>query len=412
MTSLLSYLPVVNRLVGDNEPVRSIDLPPVVVHNVETAPEKRPRTLKHLLRANHVNHAILFHNLQFHNHLPHALSSAYLLGASDAQLHNVYDVESEGLEPWQPSPAEVTQDDWRDFLGDKRYQRAYVDFFEDALAMRYHYDWKKVVEEYVFGGKEPLVNSILICGLGHPIIHLGYAYEMNNKEVAMEALAMATTQHSFLHKYLDDPFYTRPSPFKSSNPYELLERMANDERVTGLFESPGYKNLRVLFEDHEDIVLEYWNAWSLDDPKKQFQESQEAAVSLLVNTVPPGTHSYNFYVVHVLTTSHAVRILLPMIPAKFHVSLVRQWWLFAIAVYAIVQCPKIDPDYTRPSDVAGKQWNYVLDKTLNGPYSEDAHFLKAVRAMKEAAATWGDVHEHYLAAAVRFVDDFQGWVNE
>jgi hypothetical protein len=168
MASILSYLPVVNRFVGGNEQFRSIDLPPVEVHNVETAPEKRPRTLKHLLRANHVNHSILFHNLQYHNHMPHALCSAYLLGASDRQLHKIYDVESQELEPWKPSPAEVTQGDWRDFLGDKRYQRAYVDFFEDSLAMRHNYDWKKVVEEYVFGGKEPLVNSILICGRMSP----------------------------------------------------------------------------------------------------------------------------------------------------------------------------------------------------------------------------------------------------
>ena len=25
--------------------------------------------------------------------------------------------------------------------------------------------------------------------------------------------------------------------------------------------------------------------------------------------------------------------------------------------------------------------------------------------------TWGDVHERYLASAVRFVDDFEGWVH-
>jgi hypothetical protein len=33
----------------------------------------------------------------------------------------------------------------------------------------------------------------------------------------------------------------------------------------------------------------------------------------------------------------------------------------------------------------------------------------ALRAMKEAAFTWGDVHSHYLAAAVHFADDFKGW---
>ncbi|KAI1434697.1 cell cycle checkpoint protein RAD17 [Xylaria sp. CBS 124048] len=400
MASLLSYVPVVNRLINDNQGSRSIDIPPVEVHNVETAAEKRPRTLKHLLRANHVNHAILYNNYHYHNHMPHILSSAYLLGASDVQLHKIYEAEAKELEPWRPSPAEVTENDWRDFLGNGRYQRAFVDFFEDALALKHNYDWKKVVDEYMFGGKEPLANC-LIGGLAHPLIHLGYAYEMNNKEVGIEALGLAATQYNFFHKYLDDPSYTKPSSFRSTSPLELLTRMANDKRMAGLFETPGLKNLRYLFQDHEDLVMEYWNAWSLDDPKKQFQESQEAAVSLLVATVPPGAHSYNFFIVHLLTTSHAVRILLPMIPPKFHISLVRQWWLLTIAVYTIFQCPEIDPDYIKPDDIAGRQWHYAEDKALNGPYSTDAHFIKAVRAMREAARTWGDAHEHYLAAAIR-----------
>jgi hypothetical protein len=157
----MSYVPVVNRFINSSDGSRSIDIPPVEVHNVETAPEKRSRTLKHLLRANHVNHSILYHNLQYDNHTPHILCSAYLLGASDVQLHKIYDAEAEELEPWKPSPAEVHQGDWRGFLGDKRYQRAYVDFFEDALAMRHSYNWKRVVEEYMFGGEEPLVNCLI-----------------------------------------------------------------------------------------------------------------------------------------------------------------------------------------------------------------------------------------------------------
>ncbi|RYP65524.1 hypothetical protein DL771_008281 [Monosporascus sp. 5C6A] len=410
MASLLSYVPIVNRFIsGSDVKSRFIDIPPVEVHNVETAPEKRPRTLKHLLRANHVNHSIIYHNLQFDNHMPHILCSAYLLGADVRQLHKIYDVESEELEPWKESPAEVTESDWRDFLGDKRYQRAYVDFFEDALAMKHRYDWKRVVEEYMFSGEEPLVNG-LIGGLGHPLIHLGYAYEMDNKEIAIEALSMASVQYNFLHKYIDDPSYTKPSSMKSTSPLELLGKMADDQRLKGLFKEPGFANFDPLFEEHEDLVLEYWNAWTLEDPVKQFRESQEAAVALLVATVPPGTHSYNFFIVHLLTTSHAVRILLPFVPARYHINLVRGWWLLTVAVYMIRLCPKIDPDYIKPGEVAGKYWNHVEDKALNGPYATDAHFVKAVRAMREAARTWGDVHEHYLAAAVRFVDDFNGWV--
>ena len=33
----------------------------------------------------------------------------------------------------------------------------------------------------------------------------------------------------------------------------------------------------------------------------------------------------------------------------------------------------------------------------------------ALRAIREAAFTWGDVHEQYLSAAVKFADDFDGW---
>ncbi|ORY66296.1 uncharacterized protein BCR38DRAFT_456883 [Pseudomassariella vexata] len=396
MTSVLSYIPIVGRFVPDKEKPRSINIPPVEIHNVETAPEKRPRTLKHLLRANHVNHSIIYHNLQFENHLPHALSSAYLLGADEKQLHNIYDVQAKFLEPWVPSPAEVTQNDWRDFLGDKHYQRAYVDFFEDCLVMNHNYNWKALVDEFMFHGDEPLVNG-LIGGLGHPLIHLGYAFEMDNREVAIEGLGLAATQYNFFHKYLDDPSYTKPSSFKSTNPLELFGKIATDSRFDGLFKEPGFTNIEPLFEKHEELVMEYWNAWTLDDPVKQFQDSQEAAVALLVASVRPGTHSYNFFICHVLTTSHAVRILLPLIPSKFHISLVREWWLLTLAVYIAEMRPKIDPDYV--GDAAGKQWNYVEDKAINGPWNTDSHFVKAVRAMKEAARTWGDVHERYLAAA-------------
>lgn len=214
-----------------------------------------------------------------------------------------------------------------------------------------------------------------ILTVGHPLIHLGYAFEFNSKEIAMEALALTAVQYNFLHKYLDDKSYTRPSPFSSTSPSELLGKLSEDKRFDGLFKEPGFGNIGPLFEKHEDLVLEYWNAWKLDDPVKQFRESQEAAVALLVATVPPGTHSYNFFICHILTTSHAVRILLPLIPAKFHISLVRQWWLLLLAVYVAELRPKIDPDYV-PGNLGGKGWKYVEDRALRSDWATDAHFVK------------------------------------
>ena len=107
--------------------------------------------------------------------MPHLLGSAYLFGASVEHMQTIYDVESKELEAWQDSPAEITVEDWREFLGDKKYQRAYVDFYEDELALKFDYDWTRVFEEYLFTGKQPLVNG-LIGGC------MSYTTFMKNKE--------------------------------------------------------------------------------------------------------------------------------------------------------------------------------------------------------------------------------------
>jgi len=67
------------------------------------------------------------------------------------------------MEPWHDSPSEISKDDWRDFLGKKEYQRAFVDFFEDQL-VQLGYDWKALLEEYAFKGDQPLINGMLVGG--------------------------------------------------------------------------------------------------------------------------------------------------------------------------------------------------------------------------------------------------------
>lgn len=41
-----------------------------------------------------------------------------------------------------------------------RYQRAFVDFFEDQL-VAFGYDWKALVAHYMYDGKQPLINSVV-----------------------------------------------------------------------------------------------------------------------------------------------------------------------------------------------------------------------------------------------------------
>lgn len=222
----------------------------------------------------------------------------------------------------------------------------------------------------------------------------------------MESLALAATHYNYLHKYVDSSLTQPPSSYSTSSPLEILHKIHADTRFNGLFKQRGNVNIAALFRDHENLVLEHWNAWKIVDPLKQFQDSQEAALALLTQTVGVGTHSYDFFFVHLLTTSHAVRVLLPFIPKSFHISLVKQWWLLVVAVYIAQLRPKISEDI---EEKPKQGWKYVEDKAVNGPYSSEAHYVKALRAIRDMAFTWGDVHERYLAAAVQLSDDFRGW---
>lgn len=158
---MLSYIPFISWAFASCPKSAAIDLPCVEIHNVYENPDRRARCLKHLLKANHVNYSIIYHNLQYDNHTPHVLSSAYLLGASEAQLQEIYNAQIRELDQWTPSPAEIVDEDWRDFLGDKRYQRAYVDYFEDKLVMKFSYDWKKELDHYLFTGAAPLLHGLI-----------------------------------------------------------------------------------------------------------------------------------------------------------------------------------------------------------------------------------------------------------
>ncbi|RAK96192.1 questin oxidase family protein [Aspergillus ibericus CBS 121593] len=406
---MLSFrLPSINKLLPWGDRVL-FAVPSVKIHDIDTALEKPARALKHLLKLNHANHAILYNERRFHNHAPHILCSSFLQGADADDLNRVYEAESKHLEVWTDAPAEISLYDWRDYLGCREYQRAFVDFFEDEL-VRQGYDWKSVVNEYLFSGKEPLFNSV-VADLGHPLIHLAYAFELSSREVAMEALAMTSTCYSSIHKYLDDPSYAQAeSSYQSNSLFEIINKVRTDKQFNGLFGTPGDHNIEVIFREREAALLNHWNAWKIQDPVKQFRESQELAAAVLMGTHSDRTsEQYDFFFVHILTTSHAVRVLLPLIPPQFQVSLVRQWWLLTLSVYIAQLRPELDLDRIRKYELTGRDWTWTAKQAVKGEYSTDTHYVKALRAFRECADTWGDAESFYLKAAVKFGEEFNGW---
>ena len=186
---------------------------------------------------------------------------------------------------------------------------------------------------------------------------------------------MAATQHGYLHRYSQDAAYTRESPIASESPLKLLTRMAGDDRFDKLPTSLAYDDLEGVLKEHDDLFLEYWNGWRISDPKKAFEESQRAAVDLLVSTVQPDSHGYKFVIVHLLTSSHAVRVLLPFLPAHSHIALLRQWWFLVVAMFVLKGRP-MPNSANVDKDLGGRNWKYVIGKAINGPWYNDSHFVK------------------------------------
>jgi hypothetical protein len=68
---MLSFLPSYLSQFFSARPADAINVPPVKVHEIETAVEKPARALKHLLKLNHANHAIFYKERRLHNETPH-----------------------------------------------------------------------------------------------------------------------------------------------------------------------------------------------------------------------------------------------------------------------------------------------------------------------------------------------------
>lgn len=229
----------------------------------------------------------------------------------------------------------------------------------------------------------------------------------------MEALGLAACSYNFLHKYLDVPNYVGLSTYSTSSPLEILQQVRLDKRLDGLLDEPGAVNVEglmgKLFEKCEAVLLEHFNAWKFSDPQKQFMDSQYAAAAVLVATYKAESQPFDFFLMHVLSTSHAVRILLPLMPTEFHITLVKQWWLLTLTVYISQLRPEIRLQYVTDCDLKGKDWSWVDKMAIEGKAAMDVHYVKALRGLKEAAKTWGDDEKFYLKAAVRLADNFSHW---
>ena len=220
-------------------------------------------------------------------------------------------------------------------------------------------------------------------------------------------MSLACTEYDPIHIYFDKTPADN-STFKTTSILKILSKIHSDSFFDGLFTGPGFANIFVLLEKHQEAFLKYWNAWDTTDSLESFKDSQKAAISLLVETCRNGLQ-HDFFVAHILTANHALRVVLQFVPLDYKVKLMRQWWMFSLLVYISQLRRTVNTESIDAVQLNGRDWKWVSEQAVAGKWSMDSHFVKAIRAIENVTKTWPDDDDWCLKAAVKYVEEFDGW---
>ncbi|KAG6297421.1 hypothetical protein E4U46_007209 [Claviceps purpurea] len=84
--------------------------------------------------------------------------------------------------------------------------------------------------------------------LGHALIQLGLAYEVESKDIAMEALALTSVQNGYLYDNSSDSSLNKKFSISSDSILDLLDLMSKDGELDSLPDSRGFGDLESIFK--------------------------------------------------------------------------------------------------------------------------------------------------------------------
>lgn len=221
-------------------------------------------------------------------------------------------------------------------------------------------------------------------------------------------MSLGCTEYDPTHEFLDSAPKDN-STYKTTKLEQVLGNIRSDGRFDGIADQPGFANIYSVLAHHTPEVLEHWNAWVVNDPAKQLGDcAHTAAMLLMVTSTDEG--EFDFYLAHLLTVAHALRIILPHYSFERQVSLMRQYGLYAILVYLAQLRPQPEWREQKSRGVkATPSWDEIYKSALGNKWFVDVHFPKVVRGLKIIEETWGSSDGLYQRAAAKFVSEFSGW---
>jgi len=281
------------------------------------------------------------------NHLPMALVALKRLGASDARLQTFADGYATRLQPApaaQPWPA---GDPWAGRLGDPAAWPAYRSLFADWLA---HEGGAAVLEQV-------LPQLMPGCGAAafHGLIRTAYALQAGHAGELADGLAYWACRHL--------PLGTLPTRAgRHSNPVPLLRR------------------LQAVPSDRA-LIFERMAAAAASPQVQATVAGLAIGPDTLARLARLSAQAYagsgNFTALHLVTSAHAMRVLLPL--ADDPLVALRWYWQAWVAAVAAAGLQALPPVPLRP-------WSAIVAAALA---SDDDHLIKLVDSCRAEEAAYG-----------------------
>ena len=224
--------------------------------------------VKELLEKNDREHDIFFGKDHFHNHFPHTLLSQFALGAPEKRLKKEWEIE-DYLKPLpEKQPTEVTDNNWKEFIGIDKYYPNYLQYFKEKIAQD---GVGKTVVKYALD--ETLLPSF-VSGAVHPLIHTGFGLEFGQDAVVAEGLSEGCVHKPAFAPVVDIPMYSA----KSTSGKDLLT-IAKEVRKDKLFDDVVHfkdfpKSDPVLkSKNATERIKEYVMQWKIEESDEGYAKA-------------------------------------------------------------------------------------------------------------------------------------------